>query len=158
MVKRPNPNFQGGKDEEDDNYTTSDEEGEPRLRTVIEEFDLHPRDFGLSVHPLSEVSPGRLPDENAATLMRLLRGELAEGEAVLDFVLMNAAALFAVAGVCEGEEQSLVTGKGKGIEERGPGGLRWKEGVRLAGCAVGSGRALQTLERFVKATRGFEAS
>jgi len=158
VIKRPNPNFKGGRDEEDDNYTTSDEEGEPRMRTVIEEFDLHPRDFGLPVHPLKEVSPGRSPKENAATLMRLLKGELAQGDAVLDFVLMNAAALFAVAGVCEGEEQSLTTGKGEVIEERGPGGLRWKEGVRLARWAVESGRALQALERFVEATRGFEAS
>lgn len=151
MVKRPNPNFKGGRDEEDDNYTTSDEEGEPRLKTVIEEFDLHPRDFGLPVHPLSEVSPGRLPKENAETLMRLLRGELAHGDAVLDFVLMNAAALFAVAGVCEGAD-------GQVIAERGPGGLRWKEGVRLARWAVDSGRALQALERFVEATHATEAS
>lgn len=158
VVKRPNPNFKGGKDEEDDNYTTSDEEGEPRLRTAIEEFDLHPRDFGLPVHSLQDVSPGRLPQENAATLMRLLRGELAPGHAVLDFVLMNAAALFAVAGICESEEPSLATGKGEAIEERGPGGLRWKEGVRLARRAVESGRALQALESFVDATRGFEGS
>ncbi len=123
------------------------------MRTVIEEFDLHPNDFGLPVHPLKEVSPGRLPKENAATLMKLLRGELAQEDAVLDFVLLNAAALFAVAGVCEGKGDD-----GQVIEERGPGGLRWKEGVRLARWAVESGRALQALERFVEATRGFEAS
>lgn len=123
------------------------------MRIVIEEFDLHPRDFGLPVHSLKEVSPGRLPKENAATLMRLLRGELAQGDAVLDFVLMNAAALFALAGVCEGKGDD-----GQVIEERGPGGLRWKEGVRLARWAIESGRALQALERFVEATRGFQGS
>lgn len=147
VIKRPNPNFRGSKDSDDDNYTTSDEEGEPRLKTVIESFELHPRDFGLETHDLREVSPGRLPKENAETLMRLLRGELKKGHPVLDFVLMNAGALFAVAGVCEKDD-----GDGKFIQEQGPRGLRWKEGVRRASLAIENGKALEALERFVEAT------
>ena len=153
VVKRPNPDFRGSKDEDDDNYTTSDEEGEPRLRTGIEEFDLHPSDFGLAAHSLSEVSPGRLPKENAEILMRLLKGELKQGNPVVDFVLMNAAALFAVAGVCEAGGNG---DDGEVIEERGPGGLRWKEGIRRARWAIESGKALDALKRFVEATHGFE--
>lgn len=156
VVKRPNPRFRGGGREEDDDYTTSDEEGEPRMRTVIEEFELHPRDFGLDVHALGEVSGGWLPKENAELLMRLVRGELGEGDPVLDFVLMNAAALFAVAGVIEGESGGAGNGEQDGsedvIQERGPGGLRWKEGIRLARWAVESGEALRALEKFVDTT------
>jgi len=36
--------------------------------TVTEHFRLHPRDFGLPAHPLSEVSPGKEPHENAGIL------------------------------------------------------------------------------------------
>ena len=150
VIKRPNPNFRGSRDEEDDNYTTSDEEGEPRLKTGIEAFELHPRDFGLGVHALKDVGPGKRPQENAEMLMALLKGELREGNSVLDFVLMNAAALFAVAGVCEAEDESGV------IKERGPGGLRWKEGVRRARWAITSGEALKALERYIEATHDFE--
>jgi len=40
----------------------------------IERFVLAPEDFGLPRHPLSEVSPGRTPEQNAEILGRLLRG------------------------------------------------------------------------------------
>ena len=146
VVKRPNPRFQGGGEEEDDNYTTSDEEGEPRLRTEIESFELTPADFGLGSHPLTTVSPGKQPRENAELLIRLLRNELPADDPVLEFVLLNAAALFAVSGVCDRDDDEV-------IRERGPGGLRWKEGVRRARWTVTSGRALQALEAFVKSTR-----
>lgn len=147
VIKRPNPAFQGGGQEEDDNYTTSDEEGEPRLRTEIESFELSPEDFGLSTHPLSSVSPAKQPRENAELLMKLLRNELAPDDPLLEFVLLNAAALFAVSGLCNGD------GHGDVIKTPGPGGLRWKEGVRRARWAVTSGRALHALEAFVESTK-----
>ncbi|KAL8816665.1 MAG: hypothetical protein Q9191_008291 [Dirinaria sp. TL-2023a] len=159
VVKRPNPHFRGaGKEKEDDNSTTSDdEETEPRLRTQIESFELSPTDFGLGIHPLTSVSPGKQPRENAELLMKLLRNELAPDDPVLEFVLLNAAALFAVSGVCEAEGFPQQYGDGEAaaavIKERGPGGLRWKEGVRRARWSIASGAALRALEAFVSCTR-----
>ena len=153
LVERPNPAFRGPKDVEDEEYTTSDEEGEPRTLVEIETLELQPSDFGLSVHALTEVSPGKLPHENAEMLMKLLRNQLPPNNAVLDFVLMNTAALFVVSGICDADQSSLGRGDdGKVIRETGPGGLRWKEGVRRARWAIESGEALASLERFVEAT------
>lgn len=114
----------------------------------VEHFRLHPRDFGLPAHPLSEVSPGKEPGENAAILARILRGEMDEEDPILHFVLMNAAALFVTSGICEAET-------GETVAERGPGGGRWKEGVRRARWAIASGEALRQWEGFVEATNGF---
>ncbi len=78
----------------------------------VTERTLHPRDFGLSSHPLSEVASGT-PQENAKTFEALLRSgkEIPkELTPVLDFVLMNAAALLIVAGLAtdlkEGTEKA----------------------------------------------------
>ncbi|KAK1831140.1 glycosyl transferase [Podospora conica] len=114
----------------------------------VEHFRLHPRDFALPAHPLSDVSPGKEPAENAAILARILRGEMPEDDPILHFVLMNAAALFVTSGICEAETEETVA-------ERGPGGGRWKEGVRRARWAITSGEALRQWERFVEATNGF---
>jgi anthranilate phosphoribosyltransferase len=114
----------------------------------VEHFRLHPRDFELPPHPLSEVSPGKEPAENAAILARILRGEVPEEDPILHFVLMNAAALFVTSGICEAETEETVA-------ERGPGGGRWKEGVRRARWAITSGEALRQWEGFVEATNGF---
>lgn len=111
----------------------------------IEAFTLSPNDFGLPTHPLNTVSPGLTPDENASILYRLLSNQLEPEDPILHFVLMNTAALFVVAGVCDGESQEVIT-------EVGPGGGRWKEGVRLARLAVTEGRALEMVERFAKCT------
>ncbi|KAL8823823.1 MAG: hypothetical protein Q9170_008312 [Blastenia crenularia] len=153
LVERPNPAFRGPRDEEDEEFTTSDEEGEPRKLVGIENSSLQPEDFGLQRHSLSEVSPGKMPAENAETLMRLLRNELARDDPVLDFVLLNTAALFVIAGVCDSDTSDMGYGDdGKVIYETGPGGLRWKEGVRRARWAIGSGQALASLERYIEAT------
>ncbi|KAI4171035.1 MAG: hypothetical protein LQ343_004572 [Gyalolechia ehrenbergii] len=153
LVERPNPAFRGPRDEEDEEFTTSDEEGEPRSLIDIERFTLEPSDFGLERHPLSEVSPGRMPEENAATLMRLLRNELPRCDSVLDFVLLNTAALFVIAGVCDSDTSDMGHGDdGEVIRETGPGGLRWREGVRRARWAVESGQALASLERYIEAS------
>jgi anthranilate phosphoribosyltransferase len=124
--------------------------------TIIEHFRLHPRDFGLPAHPLSEVSPGKEPAENAAILKRILDGEMPEDDPILHFVLINTAALFVVSGICEAETSDLGHGDdGVVIKERGPGGGRWKEGVRRARWAITSGEAARQWARFVEVTNGF---
>ncbi|KAK4651730.1 anthranilate phosphoribosyltransferase [Podospora pseudocomata] len=121
-----------------------------------ENFRLHPRDFGLPTHPLSEVSPGKEPHENAAILTRILNGEVPDDDPILHFVLINTAALFVVAGVTEAETSDMGYGDdGKVITERGPGGGRWKEGVRRARWAVKSGEAARQWARFVEVTNSF---
>ncbi|KAF1982911.1 hypothetical protein K402DRAFT_466373 [Aulographum hederae CBS 113979] len=143
-------------DEDDENYTTSDDEAPPKTVVEIEEFTLEPRDFGMDVHPLSSVSPGRSPAENAETLMSLLSNTLAKDlSPVQDFVLMNSAALFVVSGICEAETSSMGDGdEGEVVKERGPGGGRWKEGVRRATWAISSGKAKEEWGKFVEVTRG----
>lgn len=118
----------------------------------IDEFRLSPADFGLPAHALSTVSPGRTPAENAAILSRLLAGEMPPDDPILHFVLLNVAALFVVAGVCEGEASAFGEGHGDVVAEVGPGGGRWKEGVRLARLALSSGRALRELRGFAEVT------
>ncbi len=111
----------------------------------VEDFVVQPRDFGLDAHPLSEVAGGKMPGENAEILMRLLRNELPKGDPVLDFVLLNTATLFAVSGVCDAKGEEVIT-------EKGPGGLRWKEGIRRARWAIESGEALKSLDRYIEVT------
>jgi anthranilate phosphoribosyltransferase len=119
----------------------------------VEHFSLSPADFGFPCHPLSEVGPGKEPSENAATFMRILRGEMDEDDALLHFVLINTAALFVVSGICEADTSAMGEGDdGAVIFERGPGAGRWKEGVRRARWAIKSGAALKEWESFVAAT------
>jgi anthranilate phosphoribosyltransferase len=47
---------------------------------------------------------------------------------------------------------------GKVVQERGPGGLRWKEGLRRARWCIQSGAALAQWEAFVKVTNELEKS
>jgi len=95
----------------------------------LEYFTLEPADFGLSSHPIGEVKSG-VPSENAALLLRLLDGELPEGDPILDFVLLNAAALL----VCAEKARD------------------WQDGVRLAMESIMSGNARKELDGFVKGT------
>lgn len=129
--------------------STVDEEDPMLPPAEVQHFELEPSDFGLSAHPLNEVAGGKLPHENAKILMRLLHNELPEKDPILDFVLINTAALFAVSGICDAEGDNV-------IEEKGPGGLKWKEGVRRAKWAIESGEALASLNRYVEATREFD--
>ena len=153
LREQPNPEFRGPKNQEDENYTTSDEEAPPRNLVEIEEFTLEPQDFGLPVHPLHEVLPGRLPHENAETLIKLLEDQLPPNDPVLDFVLMNAAALFTISGICDTDVTSMGEGDSGIVEkETGPGGCRWKEGVRRARWAIQSGAARASLERYIEFT------
>ncbi|KAL8771134.1 MAG: hypothetical protein Q9209_003305 [Squamulea sp. 1 TL-2023] len=153
LVEHLNPAFRGPQYEEDEDYTTSDEEGEPRTIVDIQKFALEPSDFDVQPHALSEVSPGKGPEENAEMLMRLLHNELPRDHPVLEFVLLNTAALFVVAGLCDSNVSDMGHGdNGEVIQETGPSGLRWKEGVRRARWAVESRQALASLERYIEAS------
>nr|POF23655.1 anthranilate phosphoribosyltransferase [Quercus suber] len=119
----------------------------------ITKFMVAPADFGLPCHPLTDVHGGKSPMENARILMQILRNELPADDPVLHFVLINTAALLAVSGVCDGDESTLGAGDdGQVIKERGPGGLRWKEGLRRARWSVTSGAALRQWDAYVEAT------
>ncbi|KAI0421110.1 glycosyl transferase [Xylaria grammica] len=119
----------------------------------VEHFLLEPKDFGLSAHPLSTVSPGKEPHENAEILRKILQGELPDDDPILEFVLMNTAALFVVSGICEADTSAMGPGDdGKVITERGPGNGRWKEGVRRARWTIKSGEAWKQWSAFAEVT------
>ena len=138
-----------GSKRRDHEESTLDSEDPTSPPVEVEHFELEPTDFGLPTHPLTKVAGGKMPHENAEILMRLLRNELPDSDPVLDFVLINTAALFAVSGVCDAKGDGV-------IEERGPGGFRWKEGIRRAKSAIESGEALKSLNRYIEATHSFD--
>jgi anthranilate phosphoribosyltransferase len=131
--------------------------GEHDISNVyVDHFTISPADFGLPAHDLKNVSPGKEPHENAAILTRLLQNQLPKDDPILEFVLMNTAALFVVAGICEADRTDLGHGDdGKVISERGPGGYRWKEGVRLARWSIESGEAWRQWRTFVEVSNSF---
>jgi anthranilate phosphoribosyltransferase len=141
-----NPKYKGENDEDED---TSDDET-PQYVATVEEFTLEPADFGLPSHPLSEVGGGKLPKQNAAVLMSILRNERPPDDPILHFVLMNVAALLVVSGACEADTCE----SGPVITERGPAGGRWKEAVKKARWCIESGRALEEFEKFIDFTNG----
>ncbi len=126
--------------------------------TEIEHFQITPSDFGVGTHPLDTVSPGKEPTENAEILKKILAGEVAENDPIVEFVLINTAALFVISGICDADTSSMGPGDdGAVIKERGPGGGRWKEGVRRARWAIKSGAALRQWNQFVEVTNSFAA-
>jgi anthranilate phosphoribosyltransferase len=156
LKEKPNPDFKGSANSEDDDLTTSDDDAPPRSLVRVEHFILSPADFGFPEHPLSSVGPGKEPKENAETLLTLLGGKMGRDEPLMHFVLINAAALFVVSGICDLDESNMGPGdNGRVIKERGPGGGRWKEGVRRARWAISSGAALKELQKFVEVTNSF---
>ena len=91
--------------EESSDEEDADEKMKRRQQEVeIETSTLTPKDFGLPSHPLSEVGGGKLPRQNAAVLISMLKDELPEDNPILHFVLMNVAALLVISGVCEADE------------------------------------------------------
>lgn len=117
----------------------------------IEHFQLAPFDFGFPLHPLSAIRGGNAPKDNAEILMRLLEGKLEEDDPIVQVVLMNAAAMLVVSGICEAETSEMGEGDdGIVLKGRGPGEGRWKEGIRRARWAVESGAALKSLMVFTE--------
>lgn len=154
ICERPNPKRcrLGENVAEEGNDPPGDIESEPLTLVEIATFELEPSDFGLPAHSLSDVSPGKFPEENAETLLKILQNQLT-GAPVLDFVLINTAALFAISGICDADTSNMGHGDdGKVTQERGPGGFRWKEGARRARWAVESGQALASLRSFIHVT------
>ncbi|KAG6012225.1 hypothetical protein E4U43_007889 [Claviceps pusilla] len=120
---------------------------------VIEHFTITPEDFGARRHTLDEVSPGKEPAENAAILQQILNGQFPEDSPLIDFIAINTAALFVVAGVCESDTSDMGHGDdGQVILERGHAGQRWKEGYRRAKWAIKSGEAWKQWQAFVEVT------
>jgi anthranilate phosphoribosyltransferase len=95
---------------------------------AITEFEVHPEDAGLPVHPFEAILGGT-PAENGAAFRRLLEGE---SGAYRDAVLLNSAAALIVAD----RAASL------------------PEGVEIAADAIDSGRALEKVEALVALTNG----
>jgi anthranilate phosphoribosyltransferase len=128
-------------------------EASPGGEVVVEHFSVQPSDFGVGSHALDTVSPGKEPTENAEILRRILNREVADDDPILEFVLINTAALLVISGICEAETSNMGPGDdGKVITERGPGGQRWKEGVRRARWALKSGEAWKQWQSFVDIT------
>ena len=90
--------------------------------------EISPADFGLEEHPLKSVKGGAAA-HNAAIMRDLLDDKLSGP--LLDFVLLNSAALI------------FVSGKAKDL----------KDGVRLAREAISSGNAKLQLQNFKDATQ-----
>jgi len=121
-------------------------------------FTVSPEDLGLKSVPLSLVAGGKSPAENAVILQSILDGTIDPEDPVLTFVLINTAALLVTSGICEADTSNMGPGDdGKVITERGPGGLRWKEGVRRARWCVSSGAAQSQWNAFVKITNDLGA-
>lgn len=133
--------------------SSSDSEEDDLSQVSISKFTLAPSDFGLPCHPLTSVHGGKGPQENAEILMQILRNERPADDPVLQFVLLNTAALITVSGICEADQSHMGEGDdGMVVQERGPGGLRWKEGLRRAKWCIESGAALRQWEAFVQVT------
>ncbi|OXV07760.1 hypothetical protein Egran_04474 [Elaphomyces granulatus] len=148
-----NPEYKGDLVTDDAFDSESDDESPPPTLTKVDAFQLHPSDFGFQAHPLTDVHGKKMPKENATKLMSILHDELPRSDPLVDFVLMNVAALLVTSGVCEANTSSMGPGDdGNVLTERGPGGGRWKEGVRRARWAIESGEALKSLEKFIDIT------
>lgn len=128
-------------------------EKSPGGESEVEHFKVHPNDFGITPHALKDVSSGKEPEENAEILARILQNQLPLDDPVVEFVLINTAALLVASGICEADTSDMGHGDdGNVIKERGPGGQRWKEGVRRAKWAITSGEAWRQWQAFVEVT------
>ncbi|KAJ2714327.1 anthranilate phosphoribosyltransferase [Coemansia spiralis] len=98
---------------------------------AIKYYTIHPRDFGVPTHPLSDAAGSTL-DENKATLQRLLSNQLdARATAARDFVLVNAGFLLFVSGMAP----------------------TMQRGAEIAREALESGKVKALLEDFARATQ-----
>jgi anthranilate phosphoribosyltransferase len=83
----------------------------------IEEFEVHPEDAGLPVHPFEAILGGT-PEQNGAAFRALLAGA---ASAYRDAVLLNAAAALLVAGKAGSLKVGRGAGRRKHRQRRGPG-------------------------------------
>lgn len=104
----------------------------------ISRTTISPKDFKLPEHSLSLVKSGT-PEENAQILLHILRQDTPEysikhisNHPLVDYIVMNAAALAVVSGLTD----------------------TWEKGVDLAKQSIVSGSALRALENFQAATAG----
>ncbi|KAJ1990698.1 anthranilate phosphoribosyltransferase [Coemansia umbellata] len=97
----------------------------------VKNYTIHPNDFGVSTHPLSEAAGSTL-EENKATLKRLISNKLeAKDEPIRDFVLINTGFLLYISGLA----------------------ASMKEGADIARKTLESGKVQDLLEKFAKATQ-----
>ncbi|OZJ05128.1 hypothetical protein BZG36_01363 [Bifiguratus adelaidae] len=95
---------------------------------TISYYTVHPaRDFGLMTHPLSTVIGGE-PAQNVVTLQKVLANELPDNDPILDYVLLNTAAVLVVAGKASD----------------------FRQGVSLARDSIRQGKAKEALENFTR--------
>jgi anthranilate phosphoribosyltransferase len=142
-----------------DGPAREDGAAEAEEKPPVDYFTLMPDDFGLPTTPLAAMSPGRTPLENSKILVEILAGKRPRDDPILSFVLMNAAALLVVAGVCDADASAMgEADNGKVETARGPGGGRWMEGVRRARWSVESGAAAREWGRFVEGTAAVRTS
>ncbi|KAL3450997.1 glycosyl transferase [Aspergillus insuetus] len=152
LTEEPNPDFDESRADDEDYL-----EEVPRTIAKFDQFSISPADFGLPSYPLTEVYGRKMPKDNAAKLMQILRNELPRDDPILSFVLMNVAALLVTSGICESDSSSMGPGDdGQVVTERGPGGGRWKEGVRRARWAIESGSALKCFEQFIEVSNNLQ--
>lgn len=100
------------------------------LDGVITEKEVSPATFGLALNSIDSVRGGT-PEENAATLLALLGGELPLDHPVENFVAANCGALLFLSGLAKDPI----------------------DGVRLARESIKSGKALEALDLFRKASQ-----
>jgi anthranilate phosphoribosyltransferase len=115
----------------------------------ITEFRIHPTEtFGIQTHPLKDVAGGKGPAENSRILQDLLAGRMEKGHPIYDFVMVNAAALVAIAGTATGD-----------IEIGDDGVMRgslWRNAVEMVIVAIKSGKSYRCWERFAMVSREAE--
>lgn len=93
---------------------------------AVTDFEIHPEEAGLPVHPIESITGGT-PAENAAALVAVLEGMTG---AYRDAVLLNAAAALKIAGKVDD----------------------LKDGVALAEASIASGKPLEKLRALAKIT------
>jgi len=96
---------------------------------MVKKFQFDPSEIGIKKRNIAELKGGKSPEENAALLVSILKGE--EREARRDIVLLNAAAAIYVSGTSPDFEDAL----GRAAE------------------SIDSGKAYAKLEDLVRATR-----
>ncbi|CAN6658481.1 anthranilate phosphoribosyltransferase [Trichomonascus vanleenenianus] len=101
----------------------------------ITHYTISPDDFGLPRHPLTDVASGT-PAENAEVVWEIVDNKRSGGDPILDYVLMNTAALAYIEGTAKD----------------------FKHGVELARQSIASGEAKRVLQAFIKASNSVDTT